>query len=101
MKYFLIGDEDSVLGFGLVGVHGQAARSPEEAQRAFKLALDDKEIGIIIITERVAELIRPLVDRYVFTHNFPLIVEIPDRHGPVVGKPGIREMVNQAIGIKL
>jgi vacuolar-type H+-ATPase subunit F/Vma7 len=41
------------------------------------------------------------VDRYLFTEMFPLIVEIPDRKGPLAGKPGIREMVNIAIGIKL
>jgi V/A-type H+-transporting ATPase subunit F len=101
MRYYIIGDEDAVLGFGLVGVDGRAAGSPEEAQEAFSAALSDKEVGIVLITERVAELIRPQVDRYVFTQNFPLIVEIPDRTGPLAGKPGIREMVNQAIGIKL
>lgn len=101
MRYFIIGDEDAVLGFGLVGVYGQSASTPEQAQQAFSLALEDKEVGIVIITERVAELIRPLVDRYVFAQSFPLIVEIPDRLGPVTGRPGTREMVNQAIGIKL
>ncbi len=101
MKYYIIGDEDAVLGFGLVGVHGQTVHNPREAQAAFDSALEDREVGILLITERTAELIRPLVDRYVFTRNFPLIVEIPDRLGPVAGKPGIREMVNQAIGIKL
>jgi V/A-type H+-transporting ATPase subunit F len=101
MKYFIIGDEDAVLGFGLVGVEGRTARSPQEAQDAFAGALADKSVGIVLITERIAELIRPQVDRYVFTQSFPLIVEIPDRQGPVAGKPGVREMVNQAIGIKL
>ena len=101
MRYFIIGDEDAVLGFGLVGVHGLAASTPEEAQRAFGLALQDKEVGIVIITERAAELIRPQVDRYMFTQSFPLIVEVPDRLGPVAGRANIREMVNQAIGIKL
>jgi V/A-type H+-transporting ATPase subunit F len=101
MKYFIIGDEDAVLGFGLVGVEGRTARSPQEAQEAFSGALEDKEVGIVLITERIAELIRPQVDRYVFSRSFPLIVEIPDRQGPLAGKPGIREMVNKAIGIKL
>jgi len=36
-----------------------------------------------------------------FTQSFPLIVEVPDRLGPVAGRANIREMVNQAIGIKL
>lgn len=101
MKYFIIGDEDAVLGFGMVGVQGRTARNPQETEAAFKTALSDPEVGIIIITERLSELIRPLVDRYIFAERFPLIIEIQDRQGPIAGKPGIREMVNQAIGIKL
>jgi V/A-type H+-transporting ATPase subunit F len=101
MRYFVIGDEDAVLGFGLVGVAGAVVRSQAQAREAFSTALEQTDIGIIIITERIADLIRPQVDRFVFTRNFPLIVEIPDRKGPLTGKPGIREMVNQAIGIKL
>jgi len=101
MRYFIIGDEDAVLGFGLVGVEGKAVQNAEQAQEVFTTVLDQSDIGIIIITERVADLIRPQVDRFIFTRSFPLIVEIPDRLGPLQGKPGIREMVNQAIGIKL
>ena len=101
MKYYIIGDEDAVLGFGLVGVAGTVATNVAQAQEAFSTAMEQSDIGIIIVTERVADLIRPQVDRFIFTRNFPLIVEIPDRQGPLSGKPGIREMVNQAIGIKL
>ena len=71
MKYFIIGDEDTVLGFGLVGVEGQAVKGPEQALEAFNSALNEREIGIVIMTERVADLIRPQVDRYVFTEDFP------------------------------
>lgn len=101
MKYYIIGDEDTVLGFGMVGVQGRAVESQEGAEAAFKYVLEDKEVGIIIITERIAQLIRTTVDRYLFRERFPLIVEIPDRTGPVSGRMGIREMVNAAIGIKL
>jgi len=101
MKYFIIGDEDAVLGFGMVGVKGQTVRDPKEAETAFRAVLEDREVGIIIITERIADLIRPIVDRYIFTNAFPLIVEIPDRRGKLSEKPGLREMVNRAIGIKL
>lgn len=101
MKYFVIGDEDTVLGFGLVGVKGFVATNKVEAENSFKEALKDDEIGIIIITEKISELIRPLVDVYLFTSSFPLIVEIQDRTGKMKGKPDIRQMVNVAIGIKL
>lgn len=101
MKYSIIGDEDTVLGFGIVGVSGRVAGNAEEAQQAFKGMLEDKDISIVIITERIADMIRPVVDAYLFTESFPLIVEIPDRHGPKEGRPGIKDMVNAAIGIKI
>ena len=101
MKYHIIGDEDAVLGFGMVGVKGRVVGDAEEASSAFREAIAEKEIGIIIITERIADLIRPQVDRYIFSRDFPLILEIPDRKGKLSGKPGLRETVNQAIGIKL
>ena len=101
MKYVMIGDEDTVLGFEMVGVSGRVAANADEARRAFQAALEDKETGIIIITERVADMIRATVDRYLVTVSFPLIVEILDRMGRQPGRPGIKEMVNTAIGIRL
>lgn len=101
MKYYIIGDEDTVLGFELVGVEGRTVTSEAEARDAFENALGDQEIGIIIMTEKAAQLIRTTVDRYTFTAEFPLIVEIPDRTGPSPDKPDMRTLVNQAIGINL
>ena len=101
MKYSIIGDEDAVLGFGMVGVSGKVAVDADQAMRAFESIIEDEETCIIIITERLADMIRPIVDRYLFTESFPLIVEIPDRRGSKAGRPGIREMVNAAIGLKL
>ena len=101
MRYYVIGDEDAVLGFGMVGVKGRIAEDAKAAEQALQECIESGEVGIVLITERVAELIRPTVDGFIFTHNFPLIVEIPDRRGKLSGKPGIREMVNEAIGIKL
>ena len=101
MKYSIIGDEDTVLGFGIVGVLGKVATTPDQAQRAFKAILQEKDTGIIIITERIADMIRPLVNKFLFSSSFPLVVEIPDRNGPKPDRPGIKEMVNTAIGIRL
>jgi len=101
MKYSIIGDEDTVLGFGMVGVSGKVVVNADEAQLAFQAMLEDKETSIIIITERIADMIRSTVNKYLFTVSFPLIVEIPDRKGTKPGRPGIKEMVNTAIGLKL
>jgi V/A-type H+-transporting ATPase subunit F len=103
MKYYVIGDEDTVLALSMVGVDGVVVNEHDTAAatKAFQAARADKTIGIIIITERIAALIRTLVDKYVFSKTFPLLVEIPDRKGPLPGRIGIRETVNAAIGVAL
>ena len=101
MKYYIIGDEDTVLGFALVGVEGRTVTTEHDARDAFESALKDEEIGIIVMTEAAAQLIRTTVDRYTFTADFPLIVEIPDRTGPSPDKPDMRTLINQALGINL
>ena len=101
MKFYLIGDEDARLGFGMVGVEGVLARSAEEAGQALTQVLDNPDVGIILINERIAELIREQVDQFVFKREFPLILEIPDRKGRMEDRKSLRDMVNDAIGIKL
>lgn len=58
MKYFIIGDEDAVLGFSMAGVDGIIAENPQEVEAAFHQAVSDKENGIIIITQGRANMIR-------------------------------------------
>ena len=101
MKYHVIGDEDTVLGFGMAGVNGDVVADADQALASFNEALADSDIGIILMTERTADMMRQTVDKFMFTKNFPLIVEIPDRNGRIPGRADIRETVNRAIGIKL
>ncbi len=99
MEYFVIGDEDTVLGFSLVGVSGIACSSPEDVKAAWNKATEDKEYGVIIITDECASAIRDTVDRYLFTMSFPLVVEIPSRNSK--GSTDLRELVNEAIGVSI
>lgn len=101
MTYFAIGDEDTILGFGMAGVAGRIAKNADEARAALREALSVSGIGIIIMTEGCADLIRSEVHAYIFSERFPLIVEIPDRTGSAPGRPGIRELANAAIGISI
>jgi V/A-type H+-transporting ATPase subunit F len=100
MKYFVIGDEDTVLGFSLVGVFGMQAADAHQAKIAWEKALEDPQVGIIIITEEVASMIRPVVEHYLFSETFPLVVEIPSPHSKE-GKTDLRALVNKAIGVSL
>lgn len=101
MKYAIIGDEDAIIGFGILGIPGKIATNADEAKRAFSEILEDRNTGIIIITERVADMIRQIINKYLLTSDFPLVIEIPDRNGAKEDRSSIKEMVNAAIGIKL
>ncbi|MBN2414752.1 V-type ATP synthase subunit F [bacterium] len=101
MKFYIIGDEDTVLGFRLAGIEGRHVDTPEEAREALDAAFHLEDIGIIVITERTAQSIREQVDRYTYTTTFPLIIEIPDRLGPLEGRGSIREMIRAAVGVHL
>lgn len=99
MEYFVIGDEDTRLGFSLVGLAGATANTAEEAIQAWQKAIENPKYGIIIITEKVAALIRETVDQYLFKQSFPLVVEIPQR-GEKSSKD-LRTLVNEAIGVSI
>ncbi len=101
MKYFSLGDEDTVLGFSLVGVEGQVVQSQEEAISAFQKVIIRKDIGILLITEKIAQLISTLIEKRIYTLQFPLIVEIPDRNGPLPGRKSVDEIIRSSIGIKI
>ncbi len=101
MTYYVLGEEDTVLGFSLVGISGAVVSDRDQALQAFTYAIGKKAYGILIITEAVANLIREEVDQYLFTQDFPLIVEIPGREGRDPNGKDLRGMVQEAIGISL
>ena len=101
MKFYVIGDKDTLLGFQLVGLEGEEVHTAEEAKDALERAFQIEGLGIVVITERVASTIRSLVDQYIYKTTFPLIIEIPDREGPVEGRKSIRELIRAAVGVHL
>lgn len=101
MKFFVIGDEDTVLGFRLAGIEGEVVQNPEEAGEALERAFLSEGLGVIIIPERVAATIRREVERFVYKTTFPLIIEIPDRLGPMEDRGSVRDLIRAAVGVRL
>jgi len=101
LKFYVIGDEETVLGFRLAGVLGEVVRTPEEAGQALEEAFQEENLGVIIIPERIASEIRHHVDRYMYKTTFPLIIEIPDRWGPMEDRGSVRDMIRTAVGIQV
>ena len=101
MKFFCIGDEDTVGGFRLAGVSGRVAADATETGAAFEEAVSRADCGIIIITERLADGIRPQIDAIRLERERPLILEITGPEGPLPGRKGLREFVQEAVGMRI
>lgn len=101
MKILVIGSQEAVLGFSLVGVRGTAVSTASEADEALDEALSTSDIGIILVTEDVAELIEARMEQLKLRSTVPLVVEIPGPEGVRPDRPSLNEMVLRAIGVRL
>ena len=82
MKSFLISDNrDTALGMRLTGIHGVVVHEKNEIMDGLNNALNDKDIGIIIVTEKILKTANDEIMEFKSKLDFPLIVVIPDRHG--------------------
>jgi len=101
MKLMVIGHQDAVRGFALVGVEGQIATTPEAVNQALDAALNDKSIGIILVTEEAAALIRQRIDHLTAHSTVPLVVEIPGPGGGQGDRPSLSEVIRRTIGVRI
>lgn len=103
MRFVLIADtHDTVMGMRLAGVAGAEAHTPEEVREALERAIADPEVGIVMISPRLAAMQQAMVDRVRLHSNRPLIVEVPDRHvGETAYADKITGYIQEAIGVKI
>jgi len=102
MRFYLISDNiDTYMGMRLAGIEGVVVHEEKEVRDALTSAMDDKEVGIVLITEKLVALSPDLVYDLKLNRKRPLIVEIPDRHGSGRAKDSITRYVREAIGVKI
>ncbi|MBN2853418.1 MAG: V-type ATP synthase subunit F [Clostridia bacterium] len=102
MRMFLISDNiDTRTGMRLAGVEGTVVHQIDEVKEALEKAISDQTIGIILITEKLVDLIPERIAELKISISRPLIVEIPDRHGSHKGGDYITKYIREAIGLKI
>lgn len=101
MRFFVIGDRETVLGFRLVGVEGTVATEPSDTLAALNEAVEKDDIGVLLVTEKAAAQVRDAVESRLYGFGFPLVLEIPDASGPTPDRLQVEEIVRRAIGVSL
>ena len=99
---YLISDNvDTHTGMRLVGVDGVVVHTREGLKDQLDKVMTDKDIGIVLIMEKLSKQFPDILKEIRLTRSLPLIVEIPDRHGTGRAKDFLTSYVREAIGVKL
>jgi V/A-type H+-transporting ATPase subunit F len=101
MKVLVIGHPEAVLGFSLAGVSGRVATNAAEVNQALDDVQASKDVGIVLVTQDVAQMIPARMEHLKLRSTIPLVVEIPSQGGAPEGQESLGEIVLRAIGIKL
>lgn len=102
MRLYLISDNvDTQMGMRLAGIEGVVVHELSEVKKALLDAMEDKDIAVILMTEKLVRQCSELVYDLKLNRRYPLIVEIPDRHATSNVTENISKYIESAIGLKL
>ena len=102
MRFYLISyNSDAMNGLRLAGIEGTVARSEADLRAALADAAAQPDIGMILVTEKIADDFTEIVNDAKKDQEGPLVLAIPDRHGSALGRDRITRYVREAIGVKI
>jgi V/A-type H+/Na+-transporting ATPase subunit F len=102
MKFFAISDNvDTITGLRLAGIKGVLVREKAEVIQALEKATAEENMGIIIMTELLAEMVQEEVKIIRLDASKPIITVIPDRHGERRRPDYITNYIKESIGLKI
>lgn len=102
MKVFIISDNTHTLtGMRLSGVEGVVVHEREEILKELAKVKKNRDIGIILITELLAERVKLELNEMKLSVSLPIIVEIPDRHGTRRPPDFLTRYIRESIGLKI
>ena len=96
---FVLGEEEIVLGFRLIGVKGVTPAGPDSALHELGNALAAKQPPLLLVTERVAQWIRPQIRSAILAGA--MIQIIPGFGGRIERRVDEEALLLSALGIKL
>jgi len=98
MNFVCIAERESALGFRLAGIETREVSSAGDAFDALEEARADKATGIILVTGRVADMLRGAIDEHISLNPLPLILEIPSK-GDFRPRKSSSELLRQIAGM--
>ncbi|MEA2055429.1 MAG: V-type ATP synthase subunit F [Candidatus Thermoplasmatota archaeon] len=101
MKIAGICDQDTATGLRLAGVK-ELHVSNDDAVKLWNHLTDRDDIGIVILTEKIAEDLGQHLHDYRLRNSIPIILEIPDKKGRDKDHIDfVSHLIKKAVGIEI
>ena len=101
MQIAVIGDADTVALFKLAGV-SRAVVADDDVAAQFDSLVAEEDVGVIIITERIAQSIMKKITQIKFQKELPVIVEVPDKQGELEDREdSVDQLIRRAVGVEI
>ncbi len=102
MLGLVIGDNNMVTGFRLVGIESAEAISVTDAKKFLEEALTRNDLAIIIISEEfsVDQQIHGIINDVRRSRTSPLIVEVPASNGKM-SEVNLADLVSKSLGVRM
>ena len=102
MRIGVVGDSTTVRGFRLAGVKDAHEADERRAAELLRELFKREDMGLIIISEKIADKIREDIEKLAEERLVPVVVEIPDKRGAIERKVDpIKELVKRAVGVEI
>ena len=101
MDYYFLGEEELVVAFRFIGIHGMAVKDKQEAAAAFNQITEAAHCQVLILTEETADWLGDLLTEWQLSGRYPLLVEIPGIIGKQIGRKTLVDLIREAIGIHI
>ncbi|MFQ6106882.1 MAG: V-type ATP synthase subunit F [Thermoplasmata archaeon] len=96
MEIAVVGDEDFVLGYKLVGIRKTYASADEELESVIHGVLQDRNAGILIVSSSSLAKVSPGARKRIMSSSHPVVISVG-----VEEEEDLREKVKKAIGVDL
>ena len=101
MKIAAFCDHDTATGFRLAGVKDIFIPDGDEKDIWIKIT-ERNDIGILLISEQISQNLDKYIRDYRFTHNIPIILEIPDKKGKIKNHIDfVSYLIKKAVGVEV
>ncbi len=101
MDIIVLGSKEVVTLFSLGGIEGRIIENSESAVEELKIIGKSKKYGLVIVTEKVANWAKEMVDQLRFSKDLPIVVDIPDSSGHESISRVLPDYIRKIVGVKI